>query len=42
MDGGEDAYRACIQVAKLDTDGKTLTCDRDAEFELVLLPGEGN
>ena len=42
MDGGEDAYRACIQVAKLDADGKTLTCDRDAEFELVLLPGESN
>ncbi len=39
---GENAYRACIQVAKLDTDGKTLTCDRDAEFELVLLPGESN
>lgn len=42
IDSGEDAYRACIQVAKLDADGKVLTCDRDAEFELVLLPGEGN
>ena len=38
IDSGENAFRTCIQVAKLESDGKLLTCDRDAEFELNLIP----
>lgn len=33
---GSEESRTCIQVAKLGYDGKTLTCDRDEPFELIL------
>ena len=33
---GEMEYRAAVQVAKLEVTGNTLTCDRDAKFELLL------
>ena len=33
------ARRTALQVARLELGGDTLVCDRDAQFELDLLPG---
>lgn len=33
---GAEESRTCIQAAKLESDGTTLLCDRDAHFEMIL------